>query len=196
MRRLALVLVVAGLLGLAQVGQAATLSSTWYVNLWAPAIFTYGEQGAALSGDGYFYSTPAGQYGPFQVADPYGDRVELKITLPHTVYGAGPEQSLVIPFSTGLGAGTRIAYLSLAGVTSYDPNGMYLGLYRTRDDGTTETLWTQKQDGTTGLAGHVAYDIVSDGQFFFRVNVVPEPSTTLALLFGCAALAAFVKRKA
>ncbi len=195
MSRITVVLAVFVLLVLAQAGQAATLQEGWYVNLWTPAIFIYGEYGPTLIGDGYFYNTSAGRYDPFQIADPYGNRLKPEISVPETTTGVTPQQSLTIPFSTGLTDGTQIAYFSLAGGTMYSPDSMYLGLYRLCDDGTTETLWTQQQAGHTSIAGHVAYDIVAGGQFYFKLNVVPEPSAVLSLAVGCASLLGMMKRR-
>ena len=134
-------------------------------------------------------------HGPFQVADPYNDRLELKISVPNTVYNVPAQQSLVIPFSTALDNGTQIAYLSIACAMNYDPSQMYLGLYRTRNDGTTESLWTQMQGGVVGFSGHVGFNTTVEDTFYFKLNIVPEPSTASCLLLGCASLAYIIRRR-
>lgn len=195
MKKLAVILAVVSLLVLAQASQAVDLKAGWYANIRGVNIYTYDiHDQPQLVGGGYFYQTPLGQYGPFVVTDgPYHEAFGRYISVPTDVTNVGPNQNLTVPLMMGLSAGTKIAFLELSWQTNYDPTQMYLDLWHTRQDGTSELLWSQKQPGAHGDADYTAYDTIIEGPFYFRVNVVPEPSCAAGLVFGMLALVPLAK---
>ena len=178
------------------IGHAADLQAGWYVKIQGVNVYTYDYQGRPqLTAGGYFYSTPTGTSGPFLVTDPSHFNDARWVSVPTAAYGVGTAASLTMPLSIALGQGTGIAYLSISCVTNCDPTQIYLGLYRTRYDGTTETLWSQLDD-PHGFSGDVAHDTVVEGPFYFKLNAVPEPSSLVSLILGCGCLTRLLRRRA
>jgi len=187
MNRLNVVLAVIVLLILSHACHAADLQAGWYVKIQGIDLYTYDPnwQYPNLQTGGYFYDTPSGQYGPFDVngGTPSRDYRRYIFVLADA-YGASSSDSLMLPVSFGTTSGELIAYFSMGVETNYDSACMYLDLWRTRTDGTQELLWTQQSSGSSLWSGHLANDIVAEGPFFFKLNVVPEPSSLIAVVLG------------
>lgn len=183
---MALILAVIGLLGLAQIGQAANLPAGWYANIRSVDVYTYDSEGIShLTTGGYFYDNPTGDYAPFHVGGPlvrlYDER---DVSVPTSVCGATPEQSLYLPLYIPLYRGTWIAGISATTETNYDPARMNLQLWHTTSAGMTTRLWTQSVGGQQYGGVTFAEDEFLDGTYFFKVAIVPEPPSLLALTLG------------
>lgn len=189
MRKLALILVVLGLLGLAQAGQAATLDSTWYVKVtsvsvwkyaWDPVNHYYYEQGM---GNGYF-SRPVGQYGPFQVTstEPALED-DIFVTVPAATQAGGTD-SLRLPFT--ISGYVTDAYMQFNCLTNYDSSQVYASLWQANTDGTSTFLWSQLQSGAHGTSPTI-FIPVTGSNYYFQVSVVPEPSSLLCIVAPFAA---------
>ena len=197
MKKAVVFLVVLLLLIVPVIGQAADLQAGWYANIYTVDVYTYNYQGMPqLTTGGYFYSTPPGQYGPYNVwgGNPQVD-FERDVSVPSNALNVGGDQSLVLPLTIPLSNGTRIAYLSFAWQTDYDGSQMYLDLWRTRANGSAEQIWTQRQSGLQFNTTHVAFDATLDGPYYFKVNVVPEPPTVMPILLGIVGLALARRRR-
>ena len=167
------------------VGQAADLQAGWYAKIITVNVYGYDYQGMpSLIGGGYFYNSPTGQYGPFHVGGPQA-RIydERDISVPSSVANVGADQSLVLPLSIGMSVGSQIAYISISWATCYQADSMCLALWRQRSSGTDSLVWQQSLSGTQGNTTHVAYNTVLEGPYYFKVDVVPEPSA-----FACLAV--------
>lgn len=187
MRRLAVVFGIVLLLALCQAGQTADLQAGWYANIVGVHIYVYDLQGSPiLLGDACFHSTPPGQYGPFEVTDgPYHADWERDISVPTDAHGVGPEESLIIPAWFGMSIGDRIAYLQMLVNTNYDASQMYLQMWRTHyEGGPDELIWEYKQSGPGGFNGQLQYNTTVTGDYYFQLNVVPEPDGMSCLLLG------------
>jgi len=196
MKRLALILVIAGLVCLAQAGQAATLQADWYAKVNMLYVFTYGDYGPQLHAEGYFYQTPPGQYGPFLVTDgPCHEAYARYVSVPTDVSGVGQGSSLTLPVSIGMSTCDPIAYVYFSWATRYDPSQMHLDLWRTRADGTDECLWSQLQSGVRGGEAYVAYDSLLEGPYYFRVSVVPEPSSVACLAVALISMLGLMRKR-
>lgn len=179
-------------------GQAADLQAGWYANMGVVSLYDMDtHSGIPVSaGGGYFYSTPPGTYGPFYVwgGNPhtYGER---DISVPTTVSGVGADKSLTLPLYFTREQGGSLAFISFSWQTNYDASQMYLDLWQTKADGTSNLLWTQRQSGLRFDTTHVAYNTVIDGDYYFRLNVVSEPSGLVSLLAAGAGLVCIRRRK-
>jgi hypothetical protein len=191
MKRLAIVSAVLCLLALGQVVQAADLQTGWYAKIQSIDVFIPGDPiwlGPQLVASGYFYQTPPGQYGLFQVDGGTPNRDNQRyVYVNEDAYGIGLNDSLALPLSFGLTQGTQIAFLSIAWATNYDPAQMQLQLWQNHSNGSSEMLWSQKQGGVKGNSENAAFNTILDGTYYFKVSVVPEPSsaTCLVAAFGC-----------
>jgi len=201
MKKLSVISAVLLLLTLPQVGHAADLQAGWYAKINSLYAFTKGSGGPPVLNEGEFYQTPPGDYGPFRVSDLVGTthvNFARFVSIPTAASGVGSEQSLTMPVTiAGLAQGTAVQYLEIAWATNYDATQTFLGLYDAHSDGTAECLWTQKASGIQGSGGlFLAYNTTFDGYYYFAVNVVPEPSGAVCVLFGCAPILYFAKRRA
>jgi len=202
MKKTSVISAVLLLLTLAQVGQAADLQAGWYAKISGVQVYVPGTSGfpdygnPQLLTDGYFYSTPPGQYGPFQVdgGTPQRD-YRRNVSVLANAYGVGSVESLVIPLWTGLAIGDRIAFLEVAWATNYDSSQMRLQLWRTAFGGADELVWAQSLSGQRGGSDGVAYDTVVGGAYYFKVDVVPEPSSIACLAAALASTFAAMKRR-
>jgi len=167
-------------------GQAADLQAGWYAKIIAIDVYAYDSYGRpVVAGNGYFYGSPTGDYGPFHVGGPQ-TRVyeERDITVPRSVSNAGADQSFILPLSLTLSTGTRLAYISFVWQTYYEASQMYVDLCHTQADGRAEQLWVQPASGLQFDTTHAAFNTVLDGAYYFRVNVVPEPLGVMPVVVG------------
>lgn len=165
--------------------QAADLQAGWYAYIDAVHVYSYDDLGQLLLvGGAQFYDTPPGQYGPFTVTDgQYHSWYQRSISVPSSVYGVGSDQSLILPMLLPLSVGQEIAFLEIGIGTNYDSSQMYLQMWRQHlEGGPDELIWERKQSGIGGFSGNIAYDTVYTGPYYFKVNVVPEPSSFIGLL--------------
>ena len=187
MRRKAVVLAVFCLLVFAGGAHAVTLQQGWYANMNLVDVYFYGPLWEDRMTSAWF-PTPTGTYWPFLVTDA-GGSWRRYASVPETAYGVTPDQSLVLPIYIPLGTGTRIACLHLSASTNYDPAAMYLTLWHDHPGVSHTLLWEQKLGGQRIWAGDVPFDSTFDnGQTYFKVQVVPEPSALVCLLAGVGCL--------
>ncbi len=194
MKTLAVPLAIMSLLSLAQASRAADLSAEWYANIQFVSIYVYDSGAPHLLGGGDLSLTPPGSHGPFYVTEgPYELDDARYVSVPVAV-SVKPDQSLVMPLCLGLPVGSRIAYLSMAWQTNYNPSSMYLDLVGVHTDGYEEIIWSQMLPGRRAGSEHIANDSTILGSYYFRVKVVPEPSGLVALAMGSAVLAGSLRR--
>lgn len=186
------------LIATASVAQAADLKAGWYVNIDTVDVYSYmaGSGQVYLRSESSFSDTP-GEYGPFLVTNPstmFNTRRNISVL--NDVDGVSPDQSLVLPMMFGFVPGDRIAYFSVAIGTNYDSSQMWLQLWRKHVEGTPDELvWENTQSGPGGFSGHIANNTIYTGQYYFKVNVVPEPSGPACLLLGVVPLISLVRRR-
>lgn len=178
MRKLSALLLFAFLatLVLAIPAPAATLQEGWYANVAGLWVYQYDQWGYPfIRSAGSFYNTPPGQYGPFQVTDgTYHSSGERYVSVPAQV-SAGPSDTLAIPVSFGMTLGEQIAYMQISWGTNYDPSQMRLQLWRQRYDGSDQLVWSELGSGVQGGAEYIHYGNIFEGDYYFEVEVVPEP---------------------
>lgn len=177
--------------------QAADLQEGWYAHIIYVDVWTYDDFGQpVLRGGGGFYDTPPGTYWPFLVTDgQYHSWYERNILVPTSVSGVATDHSLMIPMFLPLSVGEKIAYLAMPWETDYDADEMYLQLWRKRLDGSNELVWEQTQSGQQSGGSMLSYDSVFEGPYYFKVNVVPEPSSIECLLMALLPLAHIARRR-
>lgn len=194
MKAVKLAVAVLILMALAQVGFAADLQAGWYANVYMASIYTYGEYGPQLCCNGAF-SIPCGDYAPFTVTDePYQMPDTRSVGVTADVYGVGHDSSLWMPISFGIATGTEIAFVNVSWATNYDPNQMVLEFWREHNDGEWELGWCQPLPGSQVGETQVFFDTAIEGDYAFRVNVVPEPHGFAAVFVGLAAVSALRRR--
>jgi len=183
MRRLVLVLIVAGLLGLAQAGQAADLQAGWYACAYTVHLYTYGPQGPTLAAGGTF-QTPRGTQGPFTIsrAPTYDDYARTVSVTADTL--ADPLDSIVLPIAAPLATNTVLSSVAFLWETDYASDRLRLQFWHNLNDGTSLQLWDQPLSGYQSGGASTAHDLMYEQGFFFRVAVVPEPTSLLVLLTG------------
>ncbi len=178
MKRVAVVVAVVCVAGLAQVGNAADLEAGWYANIRSANIYCYGPTGPYLRTGGSFPLEP-GAYGPFEVTDlPYGNQYCRQVLVPADAHGVQPGTSVDLVLDPLFDGSEQIAYLSVWWETNYDPGQMRLQLVQ-RDNGVL--LWEQDQPGTLSHSEQMAWDALA-GNLMFRVVVVPEPACLVCLV--------------
>jgi len=183
MRKLAVILVVAGLLGLAQAGQAGTINAGSYVNIGLVAL--WGTDQAGTHGVDWNFAGGLGTYGPFVVTQPDPLWPQRTISVPSTVPGVlsgtgvdlygQPEALITFP----------VTRLDVGYETDYVATQMILQLHVRHNDGTDELLWTQSRSGYRSGLSNILWPgqtILPTDAIYFRVAAVPEPSACLALL--------------
>jgi len=197
MKKISILVVTALLLcfGFAGSARAADLKAGWYSNLISVGVFQYvgGEYVGRASG---WFLTPPGQYGPFQVTNgPYHSDGERDVTVPTDAFGVGPDASLELPMGFGMTIGEPIAYINFSWGTDYDATQMYAELWRHKYGGSTERVWSQQLSGQHGDYTKIWMWGEYEGNFFYRVNVVPEPQSILGVFTGVGMLALAWRRR-
>ena len=188
-----ILLLASGLLVPLAPSRAADLQAGWYANIVGIEIWLYGPEGGYRPGPGGSFYTE-GQYGPFLVTNGsyYGKQY---VSVPTNAYGVGPDQTLVLPVSfPGIG-GELIAQVLVDWQTNYDPNQMRLELWRERDNGSQELMWTQLQAGVKWGSRGTGYDTYAEGPYYFKINVLPEPTGVASLLLGLGGLSVLMRRR-
>ena len=196
MRRKAVVLAVFCLLVFAGGARAVTLQQGWYANIEMVNVHLNLPDWAELYSA--WFPTPTGPYWPFQVTSgPWLDDYQRYVSVPNTVYGVGPDQSLVLPIYIPLDTGTPFMQIMATVSTNYDPACMYVSFWHRPPGGTDELLWSRMVSGPQVWAGTMAWDgVVDGGSWYFKVQVVPEPSAFMVLLAGVGCLLRARRRNA
>ena len=178
-------LVAIGLPMSAGLAYSADLAAGWFASASAPTVYQWvaGRQELRAMGD---FLTPTGTYGPFALTGT--GNASRRATVASDMYGVGSAQSLVLPMSMGLPGGESVAYISFSWATSYDAGNMYLELWRPRFSGGPELLWAQHVSGNQQGSVETAYNTVFEGNYYFKVVVVPE--LPAGLMFGLLTMAA------
>lgn len=166
---------------------AVTLEQGWYANVSTVQVFGYDDEGRPVGrAGGYFYDTPPGQYGPFMVTNgPYHSYSERDVSVPAQV-SAGSADSLTMIPSFGMTIGERIAWVEFAWETDYIAGQMRLELWRTRYSGAQELVWAQQLSNHHYSFATVLNDSEVEGPLFFKVAVIPEPSSFISVITGLA----------
>jgi hypothetical protein len=188
---LLLVAFAASVLLVPSTAHAADLQAGWYANILAISTWLYGSEGYRPGPVGWF--TTQGQYGPFTATGGSYD-THSYVSVPTTAYGIGSGQSLVLPVSA-MYTSEPVAYVLFTYQTYYDPSQMRLELWRNRSDGSQELMWSQLQQGHQLNSFSVAHDSVYEGPFYFKVSVVPEPSSIVCVLTALGCLSSVARRR-
>lgn len=188
MKKMLLTITILVLASIAVPIHAADLQAGSYVTVHAVHIWQFSGGEPYVRAGGWFNTAP-GQYGPFNVTDgPYHARSERDVTVPLQVSGAGPSDSLELPMGFGMTIGEPVAWIDFSWETDYDANQMYLELWRYRYAGNAERIWSQQLSGRHyEYTTHMLYLSEFEGNLFFKVNVLPEPSSLAVLAAGLAA---------
>lgn len=197
MKKMLLAVTILVLASLAMPAHAADLQAGWYVKVSSVYIDQYDQQGNLfIREQGFFYSTPPGQYGPFQVTDgTYHNPGERYVSVPATV-SAGTGDSLVMPLSFGMTLGEPIAYLSFGWETNYDPSHMRLEFWRENYyTSVQELLWAQSLSGYRYGGAAALTNATYDSRYFVKVAVMPEPSSFMVLAAGVGLLSGVLWRR-
>ena len=195
MRRKAVVLAVFCLLVFTGGAHAVTLQQGWYANMEIVDVYFYTPLWEDRMVSAWF-PTPTGTYWPFEVTS-WGVAPSYRryVSVPNTVYGVGPDRSLVLPIYIPLDTGTQFTSITAAVSTNYDPIGMYASFWHRTPSGTDERLWARMVSGERVWCGDVAGPGVMDGgSYYFKVEIVPEPSA-LACLLGPAVCLLATRRR-
>lgn len=199
MRRSAVALVVLLLLALCPALHAADLHEGWYMRVNGPQVYTDVDGRPELRADGQF-TTPFGVYGPFTVSSGgfYPSSFYRYVSVDTDAFGVGPDDSLVLPLTFGMGDTESFLYMRISWATNYDPTHVFLEFWRIRMDGTEERVWSQQTAGPTHGSADILYNATHEGGFYFKVNVVPEPSSVAVLsglVGGMSAALRFKRRR-
>ena len=190
MKRLAIALVVIGLLTVSQVTHAANLEEGWYVKLGGVALFGFDPATMSEFAADWNFTSPLGQSGPFSVTQPAPTWPQRLVVVEETASGIAPGTGvdlwgaplLSLP-KTGY-----LTYLSFACDTTYDATQMRLSVLIGHTDGTEDTIWEQSRSGSNHGAPSIYlgnHTMLSSDTFLFRVAAVPEPTSFLAVLMPC-----------
>ena len=196
MKNSAVVLAVVVLCALAQAGQGADLQAGWYATMYSVQFYGYDPQHhyPVLAGSGSF--TTIGTYGPFVVTDdPYHWERSRQATVPSYQPDVDSSSSLSLPVSSELIADLQLAYVHFGWETNYDPTQILLELWHATGDGTLEKVWQQDRAGAQSGFSSAAYDTSYGDGFYFRVAVLPEPSTCCAMLGGLSGYLLCLRRR-
>jgi len=192
MRKLALILAVAGLLCLAQASQAADLQAGWYVKLGGVALFGIDPTLQQQVGIDWSFVGGLGDWGPFAVTEPDGSWVQRVIAVPGNAYGIASGTKVDLT-GTPLSAVNFIPdTLQFAYGTFYDVTQMRFDLYSQHSDGTLDKLYSETRSGQHTVAPTITlngrYNPAADSLIFRTTTVVPEPASIipLALAIVCA----------
>ena len=184
------------LLSLSQVTQAVTLEEGWYVKLGGVALFGFDPVLSFYTGADWHFTVDTGDQGPFNVASPDPVWAERMVSVPETVTGVIPGASVYLWGEPTYPVTYAITEVGFFWETNYDASRMRLDLLAYDGAGFT-LLWSQDNSGLDSGFRNVltASQSIPVGSVpVFRVTVVPEPSSMLAMI-GCVAGAVFVLRR-
>ena len=191
MKRLALIAAVIALLALTQMSQAADLKAGWYANIYSVYVYVPADPAPYPVVAAEFQIAP-NTYGPFIITDGVNHAYyERDIFVPADAH-AGVGQSLVLPVY--IPDGTSISFLSMSIRTNYDAEQMRLQLWHTRSTGEDQLVWEQGLSGNQLGLYQTAYNTFPEEGFYFKMAVVPEPSSSLPLLLGVPAVFVWWRR--
>ncbi|MGI6296926.1 MAG: PEP-CTERM sorting domain-containing protein [Armatimonadota bacterium] len=175
----------------AQISQAADLQEGWYVKLgWVDVRGWDGMRERVVDWD---FTGPLGSVGPFEVTSPDPLWARRMISVPNTVSGIAPGTSVDLwgePLSL---VDFPITEVVVCYDTNYDAAKMRLQLFMYQQDTGFTLLWSEERSGLHQVWSNVLgqFQMIPVGYSpVFRVTVIPEPSTVLALFSG--ALCTFV----
>jgi hypothetical protein len=198
MRKLSVFLLFAVLLTLvlAIPAPAADLQAGWYARMYGIHVIQYDAYGQPYIRATGWFVTPPGTYGPFALTDePFHSRDSREVTVPADVSGVGPSANLDLPIGTGMTIGDPIAWVEFFWETDYDASQMRLELWRGRYGGSTERVWSQQQSDHRYWSESLLHNTELEGELFFRIAVVPEPSSLAMFLAGVGTAAALMRKR-
>lgn len=195
MKRITVILAVVSLLALCHISQAADLQAGWYAKISSVDIYSYDDQYHLpyLRGGGWF-TEPTGLHYPFDVTDEgYQTDSLRRITVVQDTV-AGPDQSLTLSLWVGVGY-SEIAFLNIHWHSNYDASQMVLEFWQEWNDGSKHLLWSQGQSGEQFGDKVIDGSLLANGEYRFKVNVVPEPSSLTGLILALPVLVGFARRR-
>lgn len=177
-----------------QASRAAYLEAGWFVKIYALDGYAFFSDSClpTLDAMAIFFTEP-GQYGLFTVSELSGNHGRY-ISVEQNI-NAGPDQSLLLPLFIST---AYIEYYEIAWGTNYDSSQMRLEFWHEALNGTQTLVWSQGASGeryelTSCILSR--YGGVPKGDYFFKVNIVPEPSSIAGLTFALTMFTGFVRKR-
>ena len=183
MKRLAIALVVIGLLTVSQVTHAANLEEGWYVKIGAVAFF--GVDGDGMWGIDWDFTSPLETSGPFDVTQPDPLWPQRMVSVSTTMFGVPNGTAIYLYGQPRVPIQRPTTDLQITSETYYDASQMLIQLFVQHGDGSTELLWTEPRSGHHTGGGSVLWPsqtILPTDTIYFKVTAVPEPSSCLTVL--------------
>lgn len=193
MKNLAFVLVVISLLAVSQAGQAANLSSDWYVKLGTVGVSGY-TPGVGPWDYDWDFTSPLGTVGPFLVTqpDPLWPQRLVSVQNVDNV-PSGTAVDLYGQLRYALPADGIVTGMDFGYQTYYDASQMRLDLYITHSDGTTRLAYSETR--SVPISTFCSASLSPGDTFYFRVTTVPEPSSLLILSLSVVSFIGFGWRR-
>ena len=189
MKRLAIALVVIGLLTVSQVTHAANLEEGWYVKLGGVGISGFTPMVGPWNYE-WDFTSPLGTTGPYTVTQPTTPDLlftQRMVFVQNNVsnVSSGTAVDLYGQLRYAIPSNAVITGIDAIAETNYDATQMQLQLYVQHSDGSSQLLSKESRSGhhTSGFSLQLPWQaVLPTDAIFFRVVAVPEPSTGLALL--------------
>ena len=196
MKRLAIALVVIGLLIVSQVTQAANLEEGWYVKLGGVGILGYTPSVGPWNYEWDFVGG-LGNDGPFVITSPDAFYPQRLVSVPQDTIGVAPGTSLYLwgkPMSP-LPQNGIITGIGFHWETNYDAAVMRVDLLMCDPEQSYTTVWSQNKSGFHWGIPDVNISISpTTYQPAFRITVIPEASGLPVILAGFGILATRMRR--
>jgi|GEM_PF-2986515 len=161
-----------------QIGQTADLQAGWYVKLGNIALWGFDPVQNREVAVGWYFTTPVGLNGPFEVTQPAPSWPQRMVSVPTSVnvpsgtsvdlYGS-LEKPITFP----------IYRLDVGHETDYDSSQMLVQLLVQHSNGSVELLWSEPRSGHHLGANNIlgpSETILPTDTLLFKVVAVPEPS--------------------
>ncbi len=198
MNRLGVALAVVFVLALAGAVQAADLQAGWYVKLGGVALWGWDWQANRYTGVDWDFTGPLGTYGPFEVTQPGPVWPQRMVSVPSAVSGVPPGTAVDLNGQPRSSLTFAVDRLDFAYETYYDATQMRLSLYLQHSDGNADLLYSETRSGLHSTFPEIPFDdwqMLADDRLVFRVTVVPEPSSLLAVLLPTATALCLRRRR-
>lgn len=184
MKRLAIALVVIGLLTVSQVTHAANLEEGWYVKIGAVGILGYTPNVGPWNYD-WDFTSPLGTVGPFLVTqpDPLWPQRLISVQNLNDV-PSGTAVDLFGQLRYAVPNNAVVTGISVPLATNYDATQMQLQVLIHHQSGIDDLLWSQTTSGHIMGTKDIStgkYSIAAGDSLLLRVTTVPEPGSLLCL---------------
>ena len=182
MKRLAIALVVIGLLAVSQVTQAANLEEGWYVKFSSAALYGFDYALREEVSVGWTFTSGLGTYGPFTISQPNPLWPQRMISVATSVCGVPDKTGINLhgqPDSPFTFVSTRLDFMY---ETYYDATQVIASLFVQHANGETELIWNENRSGLHNRYATLITTILPSDIIYFNVSAVPEPSGVLFII--------------